>query len=116
MTPQRRLKPEEALQGAVIDLARNTGWLVAHFRPAKTERGWRTAVSGDGKGYPDLTLLRGGEQLVAELKSDTGRLSPEQRVWLEAFERAGVEAHVWRPRDWADIEARLKQPRVPSGT
>jgi hypothetical protein len=43
----------------VLQLAKLCGWLTAHFRPAKTAHGWRTAVQGDGAGWPDLVLLRG---------------------------------------------------------
>ena len=45
---------ERELQDAVIQLARLLGWRVAHFRPAMTTRGWRTPVSADGAGFPDL--------------------------------------------------------------
>jgi hypothetical protein len=101
---------EAQLQSAVIELARALGWKVAHFRPALTGKGWRTAVSGDGVGFPDLTLLRRARQIVVELKSEKGNLTPEQAVWLAAFERAGVEWHVWRPGDWLDgtVEAVLR--------
>ena len=38
---------EEQLLTAVMDLAKFAGWRVTHFRPARTGRGWRTAVQGD---------------------------------------------------------------------
>jgi hypothetical protein len=40
---------------AIIDLDCLLGYRVAHFRPAKTDHGWRTAVSANGAGWPDLT-------------------------------------------------------------
>lgn len=102
-----KIEPTEAeWQATVIDYAHLTGWRVAHFRPAKTERGWRTAVSADGKGFPDLTLVRRGRLIFVELKAERGRLTPEQIEWLTALEvcalaRAeGLEVYCWRPSDW----------------
>lgn len=91
----------------VIELARLNGWRVLHLRPARTLRGWRTAVQGDGKGFPDLVLLRDGVLLIAELKVGNNRLSPQQAAWLAAFRAAGVAASVWRPSMWDVIEKAL---------
>jgi hypothetical protein len=82
----------------VVDLAKRTGWLVTHFRPARTQRGYRTAIQGH-KGFPDVVLARDGVVLFRECKTDTGRLAPEQRAWLAAL----PDAAVWRPRDWDDV-------------
>ena len=41
---------EKDLQDAVIAYMRQVGWLVAHFRPARTMRGWRTRSLADGEG------------------------------------------------------------------
>ena len=92
----------------VLALARLRGWRSAHFRPARTSTGWRTAVSGDGVGFPDLLLVKGTVLIVAELKVGRNKLTPEQAVWIAAFEAAGVPAYCWRPCDWADIEAVLE--------
>lgn len=94
---------EAELLAATIDLAQLLRYRVAHFRPAKTAYGWRTPVQGDGKGWPDLSMVRGGSSprlLFAELKSDTGRLDPEQVEWLAALEDSGCETYVWRPIDF----------------
>jgi hypothetical protein len=92
---------EAELLSVVLETAALFGWRTAHFRPAVTSHGWRTAVSGDGKGFPDLVLIR--ERLIAaELKSAAGRLSVDQSEWLLALEKAGVEVHVWRPEAWTD--------------
>ena len=91
---------ERELQDAVIDCARALGWRVAHFRPAKTEKGWRTPVAADGAGWPDLVLVRGSRLIFAELKSATGKLSDAQVEWEYALERSGHAVYVWRPDDW----------------
>lgn len=91
---------EAQLQDAVIDLCRVYGVLVAHFRPARTATGWRTAVGGDGKGFPDLVLVGRRGVLYRELKSETGQPSLDQCAWLDALHEAGEDASVWRPSDW----------------
>ena len=101
---------EAAFQALVIDTAHLFGWRVAHFRPARTDKGWRTPVEADGKGFPDLVCLRWGRQIVVELKSERGVASIDQLGWLGDFSRAGIETHVWRPSDWSSgrIEAVLR--------
>ena len=42
---------EEEFTNQVLQFRMMCGWRRAHFRPAKTERGWRTPVSGDGKEF-----------------------------------------------------------------
>ncbi len=100
---------EEQFQEAVIKYAQLMGWRVAHFRPARTAKGWRTAVGADGVGYPDLTMVRYPRVIFAELKTDKGRISKAQAAWLDDLGGAGQEVYVWRPRDWAMIERMLKR-------
>lgn len=101
--------PDEAeWQKSVIDLARILGWRIAHFRPAQTKHGWRTPVAADGKGFPDLILVR-DRVIAAELKSSTGKTSADQDAWLAAFEVAGVESYVWRPGDTDHVLETLRR-------
>lgn len=97
---------EADLQNRIVTEARLRGWKVAHFRPGRTRDGWRTTVAYDGAGWPDLVLVR-DRLIVAELKSEKGRVTPEQRRWLSAIENAHVPAYVWRPSDWERIKAVL---------
>jgi len=88
------------LQKAIIDLAHAKGWLVAHFQSVKTEqRGWVTPVSADGKGYPDLTLVR-DRVVFMEIKGDGDRLRPDQDKWIAALQDAGAEVVVIHQKDW----------------
>ena len=100
------------LQKGIIDLARRLGWRVAHTPPVLTKHGWRTAVAADGKGFPDLLLVR-ERCVVAEVKGDGDYLKPEQSAWLTAFRMAGIEAYVWTPVLWLDgtIEEALRARR-----
>lgn len=85
---------EAQFTAAVIDFAQYKGWLVAHFRPARTTRGWRTPVQGD-KGFPDLVLARDGRVIFAELKVGKNKMSVEQERWSTAL----PEMYLWHPAD-----------------
>jgi len=105
---------EDDLLTNVLDLARTLGLRTAHFRPAWTERGWRTPVAGDGKGWPDLIIV-GARLMVRELKAHRGKVDADQQVWLGVLTAAGVDAGVWRPAQWLDgtIQAQLRELRKP---
>jgi hypothetical protein len=113
LTPQRVLErgvvSEEDLLAAVLDLARLRRWRSFHARPAVTGKGVRTAVQGDGVGFPDLLLVRSPRQIVAELKRQDApaELPLSQRLWMSAFHGI-AERHVWRPSDLPEI-ARILQ-------
>ena len=97
---------EKDWQRDIIRLARTLGWTCAHFRPAQTTKGWRTAVAADGAGFPDLVLVR-DRVLFVELKNEKGRMTDEQLEWRAALEVAGAEYHMWRPDDLDDAMAVL---------
>jgi len=90
----------------VTELSEALGYGWGHFRPAQTSRGWRPPVSGPmGKGWVDLMLVHPTHKRVifAELKTDRGKLTPEQEWVGEQLKAAGAEHYVWRPRDWDEI-------------
>lgn len=97
---------EEQFLQQILQLARLLGWHTAHFRAAKTSRGWRTAVSGDGKGFPDLVLTR-DRTIYAELKAARGKLSPEQEEWRDRLLLAGCEWYLWQPSQFEEIASIL---------
>jgi hypothetical protein len=49
------------------------------------------------KGWPDWTIRGPRGVLFRELKSQRGRVAPEQQEWLDALAAAGMDAGVWRP-------------------
>lgn len=88
---------EDGFTRQVIRFAKLHSWYCTYFRTARTVGGWRTPVSGD-VGFPDLVLVR--ERVVwAELKTSTGRLSPEQQAWIESLRAAGQEVYLWTHSD-----------------
>lgn len=102
---------EADFQRAVLDLAILCRWRVVHYRPALRAIQWHgqtkrysTPLQGH-PGAPDLILARDGRVILAELKSQRGRVSEAQRMWLSAL---GSHARLWRPSDWPEIVAELR--------
>ena len=83
---------EADLQASVIDLARRTRWLYFHDNDSRRNKA----------GLPDLLLVHPetGRVIFAELKSDTGKLRPEQKQWIDALVRGGHHVVTWRPEHW----------------
>ena len=79
--------------------------------------GWRTyhpwVSVHSACGWPDLCCAKAGEPLIlAELKSDVGRVTTFQHAWLDLLRQcAGVEVYLWRPADFEAIRARLLRRR-----
>ena len=88
---------------SVVDLAHVYKWKMVHFRSALRKDGtYQTPVQGDGSGFPDLVLVR--ECIIfAELKSEQGKLSGNQVIWLNDLRTAGQIVYLWRPSDWEQI-------------
>jgi hypothetical protein len=90
--------PSEAeWQAEVIKLANLGRWLSYHTYNSK-----RSAA-----GFPDLTLVRGPELVFAELKTERGKVKPEQQGWLDALAATGADVYVWRPSDLDEVSQRL---------
>ena len=103
---------EAQLVTTAIQLAHTLGWTkVAHFRPAKTAKGYRTPVEGDGAGFPDLVLVR--ERIVwIEAKVKGREPSPEQISWMVDLIAAGAEYHLIQlDTEWDFLESVLR--RIP---
>ncbi len=83
---------ERELQDAVVELARYSGWMVYHTYDSRRSE----------PGFPDLVLAKRRRLLFIELKSERGKVRPEQDAWLKTLTEAGATAFVWRPQQWAD--------------
>lgn len=94
----------------VLKLAKLYGWRTAHFRPGMMTNGrWITAVSGDGKGFPDLVLVRAERIIFAELKTDDGEMSVEQIDWMVDLYHTRVEVMLWTPSRMKHIQSELER-------
>ena len=90
---------EAEWQAQVIRLAISNGWQTHHhFDSRRSSPGW-----------PDLALVHPTRCLflLAEIKTETGRVKPEQEQWLAWLTAAGVDARLWRPSDWDEVVATL---------
>ena len=97
---------EDSFSSWLLDCAHTYGWLANHTRPGITvkngEKVYRTALQGD-KGCQDWTLARDGVVLLIELKSESGKLSPEQIQWQKA-----ANGFVFRPSDRDKVKELLR--------
>lgn len=94
-------------QATLVAAAKRGGWRVHAERTSRTHSGgYATAIQGHA-GWPDLVLAhptRGA--LVVELKRKPGRVTPEQRQWLDTLNAAGITATVWWVPD--ELDARCQ--------
>lgn len=87
--PYAAAMSEEDLMTAVRDLAARLGLRCYHTHDSRrSDAGW-----------PDLAIV-GRRMILRELKTETGRVRPEQDAWIEDLQSAGVDVDVWRPSDW----------------
>lgn len=91
---------EKDFRKRVCEYARLNGWKVYYIPDSR-------AVTLNG--YPDLTMWRNcrlprhnGKLLFAELKTDKGKLRPDQEIVIDEL-RHFADVYVWRPRDWDEI-------------
>jgi hypothetical protein len=104
---------ETEWQTQLIDLAHTLGWRHLHVRRSiGKRRGWVTTTNVIG--WPDLLLWsprQPGRHIAAELKSATGKLTPEQEQVLADLAAAGFETYVWRPDDLDEALYTLRPPK-----
>lgn len=90
---------EKQWQKVVEDYAHLMGW--ATYHP------WLSVHSA--RGWPDLALCRPPRLVLAELKSEKGKLSLAQHHWIDLLDACpGVEVHIWRPSDWDTVQLILR--------
>jgi len=113
------------------------GYKWVHFRPARVRRGgkeiYETPYTGH-KGFVDYVIAHEEKKrlLFVELKSEEGRVSPEQERWIEVLRECvrqitytpieiakkriagqitlvpSFEVYIWRPSDRDKIEEILR--------
>ncbi len=89
---------ERDFQATVMELATLLGWRCYHVPDSRRcEAGW-----------PDLALWRPPRFLLAELKTERGRVSLIQQRTLAELRDCGLEVHLWRPSMWCEIETILR--------
>src|SRR3546814_12221779 len=81
--------PERDLLEQVRHAARTLGLRIYHTHDSRRSE----------PGFPDLVIVGGHGALWRELKTQRGRLTPDQQDWLDSIHIAGQAAAVWRPAD-----------------
>ena len=90
---------EADFQKQVVAFAEALGWHVYHTHDSRRSN----------PGWPDLAMVRRHRLLLWELKTEKGRVTPEQRDFLERLQGvAVVEVDLRRPSDWPRIEEALR--------
>ena len=103
-SPNSTSEPEGAFLGRLRRLALDHGWLAYHTHDSRKSE----------MGFPDLCLARAasatsqgrqGRLIFAELKSQQGKVTREQAVWLDVLRHTvpGIEVYLWRPSDFNNI-------------
>ena len=90
---------EREFQAQVIQYAELAGWLVYHTYDSRRSQ----------PGFPDLVLVRNKTVVFAELKSEKGRATEAQKMWLNVLEDCEtVVTKIWRPSNWENVEKVLR--------
>ena len=107
----------------VVEAAQRLGWDVLFEVPDNLYRLAAEAVRRNphrGRllppaAWPDLVLAHDDPPrvLFVELKADRGTVRPDQRRTLARLEAAGLDVHVWKPKDWETVEETLKAEGAP---
>jgi len=96
------MKRESTIQKEILAYLRNTGYSVwkMPLGPQLIHAKGRTVMAKNAlKGFPDIFgILKNipGKLFVIEVKSATGKLRPEQKMWLARLEKLGVSCLVAR--------------------
>lgn len=95
---------EAELQQTIIDAAELSGWLAFHDGDSRRST---------GAGFPDLVLVKPPRVVLLELKSEVGRIRPEQHVWMDALSRCDtVASAIVRPEHLDTILDYLRNPET----
>lgn len=82
---------EDELLQAITEAATLYGWRWTH-----TRRSDKAQIMGH-PGVPDLLLAKNGRVMFLELKTEKGRITPDQQAWIDALMTTLTGAWVVRP-------------------
>ena len=75
--------PEKTLQATVMEMAKVFGWLAYHVLDSRKTP----------PGFPDCVLVHPDRGILwRELKTAAGKVTPDQRKWLDTLTAAGADA------------------------
>jgi hypothetical protein len=105
---RRKKRNESDYQREIVAYAKLKNWAVVHFTKLYHRGRWFTPAAIDGKGFPDLILVRDERILFIEVKTDTGRLTNEQILWRKRILRCGLSFIVARPSTYEEVKTILE--------
>jgi VRR-NUC domain-containing protein len=100
------VQTERQFERAIVEYAQLNGWMTWHAYDSRRST----------PGWPDLAMARGGRLVLAELKTEKGRVSRDQQAWLDALGiqdeyarrflagQSRLQVFLWRPSDWPEVE------------
>lgn len=95
MSPTKLKITEKEFQTQVVELAQRMGQLDYHTHDSR-----RSAP-----GFPDLVLCKPERKVIfIELKTESGKPTNHQLLWIGALRSAGADARLWRPRHFDSCE------------
>lgn len=96
----------DSLEARLKALLEDFGLWGYHMRDSRT---------AERKGWPDWVILGPRGALFRELKTERGRLTPDQRRVRDRLTNAGLDWGIWRPSDLVNgtIHRQLLTIRVP---
>ena len=98
----RRAQPEKLFMNKIVRAAAAFGFSPYHTHDSRRSH----------PGWPDLVLIDPLKQkrvIFAEIKTEKGKVTPEQQWWINSLVACGQEAYIWRPSQWDDIIATLRE-------
>lgn len=101
-----RAQSEADWQATVMAVLQAHGWTAFHINASIVrvttggQRTYATAVTSQGRGFPDVIAIRGHRLVFIECKAQRGAVNAEQHLWHQRLQLvAGVEVYVLRPSD-----------------
>ena len=78
---------EKELQTAILEALGYMGWRVFHVYDSRRSN----------PGFPDVLAIKGSRIVFVELKSEKGKIRPEQVEWLDDLVETHSEVYLVRP-------------------
>lgn len=95
---------ERELGQTIREMAESFGWLI--YQVLDT----RQPARRTSRGFPDQFIVRPGEAMALELKTEKGPVTPDHELWIATLGSVpGITAEVIRPRDLDRVEDLLKR-------
>lgn len=121
--PRTALKPqtgktvlEKDLQASIVKFLQEQGYKVLIIRRARQQRqgtdSWTTAFGANGKGWPDCFAVNPEAKyktIALELKTDTGKATPEQVDWLLTLSKCGILTGIVTPATWEQMKLKITE-------